>query len=368
MKIAELDTPTLMIDKDILTSNLKRMQDYADAQNVNLRPHTKTHKMPAIAKMQKELGAVGIAVAKIGEAEVMQANGIQDIFIANEVVGKCKVNRIADLDKVCSISFGIDSIYEIHEAEEVFGSRNQTANVLIEVEVGEQRCGVNSDEDCLILLNELKKCAHVNLIGFFGHDGNSYNVADLHACEEISSGAQKKLVHFAELARVEGFDIKVVSYGSTPPLVHQVKIENGITEIRPGTYALMDVSQGNAQGTLSMCAASVLASVLSKPTPERVILDVGAKGITMQERTVGICNSNGKGHIKGFPNVNIQRIFDEHAIINDVAFHDAVNVGDKIEIIPVHICPVCNLYNTAALISNGEIIDTLEIACRGKLQ
>lgn len=368
MKITELDTPSLLINKDILTENLKRMQEYADKQNVKLRPHTKTHKMPAIAKMQVELGAHGIAVAKTGEAEVMQANGIQDIFIANEVVGKCKLNRIADLDQVCRISFGIDSVYEIQEAEEVFGSRNQTAKVLIEVEVGEQRCGVDTDEDCLVLLNELKKCNHVKLIGFFGHDGNSYNVADLHACEEISSGAQKKLVHFAEFARSEGFEISVVSYGSTPPLVHQVKIEEGITEIRPGTYALMDVSQGNAQGTLSMCAASVLASVLSKPTPERVILDVGAKGITMQERTVGICCSNGKGLIKGFPDVNIQRIFDEHAIINNAAFHDKVNVGDKVEIIPVHICPVCNLYNSAVLTSNGEVIDTLEIACRGKLQ
>lgn len=368
MKINELDTPSLMIDQDILTANLKRMQDYADAQHVGLRPHTKTHKMPAIAKMQKELGAVGIAVAKIGEAEVMQASGIQDIFIANEVVGKCKLNRIADLDKVCSISFGIDSIYEIREAEEVFGARNQIARVLIEVEVGEQRCGVNTDEDCLVLLNELKSCSHVKLLGFFGHDGNSYNVEDLHACEEISSSAQKKLVHFAEFARAQGFEVSVVSYGSTPPLVHQVKIEEGITEIRPGTYALMDVSQGNAQGTLSMCAASVLASVLSKPTEERVILDVGAKGITMQERTIGICNSKGKGHIKGFPNVNIQRIFDEHAIINDKSFHDAVNVGEKVEIIPVHICPVCNLYNTAVLVSHGEVVDTLEIACRGKLQ
>lgn len=368
MQVKEIDTPSLLINKDILVGNLKRMQMYANRQNVRLRPHTKTHKMPAIAKIQVEFGAKGIAVAKTGEAEVMQANGMQDIFIANEVVGKSKLNRIADLDKVCSITFGIDSVYEIQEAEEVFASRNQTAKVLIEVEVGEQRCGVDSDEECLVLLNELKKCSHVKLIGFFGHDGNSYNVADLSACEAISSGAQKKLVHFAEFARSEGFDIQIVSYGSTPPLVHQVKIEKGITEIRPGTYALMDVSQGNAQGTFSMCAASVLASVLSKPTKERVILDVGAKGITMQERTEGICCSNGKGHIKGFTDVNIQRIFDEHAIINNTEFHEKVNVGDKVEIIPVHICPVCNLYNCAVLISNGEVIDTLEIACRGKVQ
>lgn len=368
MKVKELDTPTLLIDKDILTDNLKRMASYAEREQVKLRPHTKTHKMPAIAHMQTEMGAVGIAVAKTGEAEVMAAAGIRDIFIANEVVGKIKLERIAALAEKCTISFGIDSVYNICEAEAVFREKNQTARVLIEVEVGEKRCGVDSDEACQTLLAELKKCEYVKLLGFFGHDGNSYNVEDLKACEKVSEGAQKRLIHFAELAEREGFDIEVVSYGSTPPLVHQVKIEKGITEIRPGTYALMDVSQGRAQGTLAMCAATVLASVLSKPTPERVILDVGAKGLTMQERTQGICCSHGKGVIKGFQDVNIQRVFDEHAIIENKGFHDAVSLGDKVEIIPVHVCPVCNLYDKAFLVSKGEVLDTLEIAGRGKLQ
>ena len=110
MKITELDTPTLLIDREILTANLKRMADYAQRQQVRLRPHTKTHKMPAIARMQMDLGANGIAVAKIGEAEVMQAHGLDDIFIANEIVGPSKLNRIADLNRVCRISFGVDSV------------------------------------------------------------------------------------------------------------------------------------------------------------------------------------------------------------------------------------------------------------------
>ena len=368
MKVKELDTPTLLIDREILTANLKRMADYAQRHQVRLRPHTKTHKMPAIARMQMDLGANGIAVAKIGEAEVMQAHGLDDIFIANEIVGPSKLNRIADLDRVCRISFGVDSVYGIQEAEQVFGTRGQNARVLIEVEVGEQRCGVNTDEECEILLDALARCSHVTLLGVFGHDGNTYNVEDLAACEAISAGAQKKLVHFARLIQARGFEISVVSYGSTPPLVHQVPIEPGITELRPGTYALMDVSQGYAQGTLAQCAATVLASVVSKPTPERVILDVGAKGITMQERTVGICSSRGKGVIKEFPEVSIQRVFDEHAIIQNAAFHDAVQVGDKLQIIPVHICPVCNLYDHATLISGNDVIEELEISCRGKLQ
>lgn len=368
MKIWDLDTPALIIDREILMKNLDRMQSYADAENVRLRPHTKTHKMPQVAKLQLEKGAVGIAVAKVGEAEVMNEYGIQNIFIANEIVGEKKLKRIAALSQKCEISFGIDSVYQINEAEKVFGEEGQTANVLIEVEVGEQRCGVNSDEECQELLDRLKMCKHVDLIGFFGHDGNTYNAADIRECEEISRGAQKRLSHYASAAKEQGFDIQVVSYGSTPPLVSQVAIEPGITEIRPGTYALMDVSQGFAQNTLDMCAGTILTTVISKPTAERVIFDVGAKGITMQERTEGICNSRGKGIIKKYPDVSIQRVFDEHAIVRNTKFHDAVQVGEKFEVIPVHICPVCNLYDKAFLVSGEDVVDILDVACRGKLQ
>ena len=130
----------------------------------------------------------------------------------------------------------------------------------------------------------------------------------------------------------------------------------------------MDASQANAIGTLDRCAATVLAPVISKPTALRAILDVGAKGLTMQSRTEGICACEGKGTIFEMPEVHIEKVFDEHAIINDRAFHDRVQVGDKVRIIPVHICPVCNLYDRAYLISGGEVVQELEIACRGKLQ
>ena len=152
---------------------------------------------------------------------------------------------------------------------------------------------------------------------------------------------------------------KTVSYGATPTFMNHVKLLPGITELRPGTYALMDASQGHAIGTLDRCAATVLASVISKPTKTRTILDVGAKGLTMQSRTEGICATPGKGTIYGS---------DEHAILNNKAFHDSVEVGDKVRILPVHICPVCNLYETAYLIDGDEVVGKLPIACRGKLQ
>ena len=368
MKYAELDTPALLIDREILMGNIERMQRYADAQGVALRPHTKTHKAPYIAKLQAEVGARGVAVAKVGEAEVMAEAGLNDILIANEPVGRMKLQRIAHLSAGMRVSFGVDSIFQIEEAEAVFGPMDQVAEVFVEVEVGERRCGVDAEEDLSPLIEAIGRCPHVRLRGLFGHDGNTYGAKDMGECERISQGAQRKLARFAELAAKRGMPPEVVSYGSTPPLVRSVPIERGVTEIRPGTYALMDASQGNAQGTLAMCAATVLATVVSRPTPGRVILDVGAKGLTMQERTVGICNSRGKGFIVGHPGAVISRMFDEHAIIEDEAFYGAVAVGDKVRIIPVHICPTCNLYDRATLISGDDALQEIEIAARGKLR
>ena len=369
MNKLELDTPALLIDRERLIKNLRDMQRYAAENGVKLRPHTKTHKMPEIAKMQMREGACGIAVAKTGEAEVMAANGLRDIFIANEIVGETKLRRIAALAQSgVRISFGVDTPCQVTEAERVFAAEGVSVPVLIEIEVGENRSGVIEETDFVKLLDTLRRCPHVPFEGIFSHDGNSYGAADLSALMAISEGAQRRTLRFAELAREHGMPCRTVSYGATPTFMNHVPILPGITELRPGTYALMDASQGHAIGTLERCAASVLATVISKPTDMRTILDVGAKGLTMQSRTEGICATPGKGTLYDTPEVHIEKVFDEHAIINDRAFHDSVQIGDKVRIIPVHICPVCNLYDRAYLISGDEVVQELEIACRGRLQ
>lgn len=369
MRYTELDTPALLFDRERLGQNLRDMQRYADENGVALRPHTKTHKSSAVAKMQLEAGACGIAVAKTGEAEVMAQSGIQDIFIANEIVGEIKLRRIAVLAKQnVNIAFGVDTPCQVTAAERVFAAEDVTIPVLIEIEVGENRSGVIEEADFLALLDTIRDCPHVVFGGIFSHDGNSYGAADLDALNALSEGAQRRTLHFAALAAQHGMTCRTVSYGATPTFMNRVKILPGITELRPGTYALMDASQGNAIGTLERCAATVLASVISKPTDTRTILDVGAKGLTMQTRTEGICAVAGRGTLLDMPQVHIEKVFDEHAIVNDKQFHDRVSVGDKVRIIPVHICPVCNLYERAYLLSGETVVGVLEITCRGKLQ
>lgn len=368
MKYHQLDTPSLLIDREILLDNLKFMQEYANRNGIALRPHTKTHKMPYIAKLQIEMGASGIAVAKIGEAEIMAEHGVEDIFIANEIIGDIKYQRICKLSEKINLSFGVDTPCQVEAAELAFKTAQKPAQVLIEIEVGEKRSGIIEESKFVELLEVIKTSPHVHFKGIFSHDGHSYSASNVEECCNISLEAQRRTLRFAEIAREHSMIPEIVSIGSTPPQMNQCEILSGITEIRPGTYALMDASQGNAIGSHKRCAATILASVISCPTSERVILDVGAKGITSQERTKGICAVTGKGLIIGYSGVYIDDVYDEHGIIYNRGFREAVQVGDKVRIIPVHICPVCNLYEIAVLISDDEVVQEIPILCRGKLQ
>jgi D-serine deaminase-like pyridoxal phosphate-dependent protein len=363
-----IDTPALLIDADRLAENIDAMQRRADSMGVKLRPHTKTHKMPEIAKMQIDAGAVGVTVAKVGEAEVMAAAGLHDIFIANEIIGAAKWDRIIALAPEARVIFGVDSAAAVRMIEKHFASRGARAEVRVEVETGENRSGVVCDEDLLRLLEALKEAPHIKLEGVFSHEGHSYSAATPDDCRALFMRAQETTLHCAALAREQGFAVESVSVGSTPSLMHCEKLMSGITELRPGTYALMDAGQSSSIGTYSRCAASVLTTVISKPTAQRVIGDSGAKALTKETRGAGLCYTEGFGIIKGSGGIHVTAVYDEHTIIENRGLHDSVEIGDKIEIIPNHICPVCNLYDEAYLVAKGRFLRRMKIAGRGKTQ
>ena len=190
MKVSEIDTPALLIDQEIVLHNLQKMQNYADAAGVNLRPHTKTHKMPYFAKLQESLGAAGITVAKTGEAEIMAANGLKDIFIANEIVGELKFQRIIALLRAgINLSFGIDSIEQAGLIERAFERSGTKACVLAEIEVGENRSGFVEKQDFAAFIKFLKGCKNIEFRGVFSHDGHSYKAACKSECERIHLAA-----------------------------------------------------------------------------------------------------------------------------------------------------------------------------------
>lgn len=360
-----IDTPALLINYDLVMENLRYMQEKADKHKVRLRPHTKTHKMPELANLQVNMGACGITVAKVGEAEVMAEHGLSDIFIANEIIGISKLERIRALNRNVKIRIGVDNEYQVDQIEEVFKDEPKALEVLIEIEVGENRSGVITDEQLLRLVGHIKNKKGISLKGVFSHEGHSYKAKDTEDCRRITAESQQRTLRAANIIKDMGIAVDTVSIGATPSLMHS-DIMEGVTEIRPGTYIFMDVGQGSAINDFSRCAATVLTSVISKPTDERIVLDAGAKALTAQTRSGGICETSGYGLVKNSNNVRLSGVYDEHGLIYSREYCNYIEVGDKIEVIPNHICPVCNLYESAYLVSKGKVLREIPILCRGK--
>lgn len=361
----DLPTPALLIDLDRARENIRMMQERADALGLKLRPHIKTHRMPYFARMQMDAGAAGIACAKIGEAEVMADAGIGDIFIANEVIGIDKYERLRDLHRRIHIRIGIDNTVQLAQMEKVFAGEERPLEVLIEYEVGEVRTGIVEDAQLIELVEAIKACRHVVLKGIFSHEGHTYKAESREDCRAKARIAYERTVRAADIIRSLGCPIDTVSIGATPSVMNGEYFE-GITELRLGTYIFFDVGQSRAIEDFSRCAATVLASVISKPHGERVVLDSGAKALVSQNRPTGICATEGFGAVKGAEHITVNNLFDEHAVLNSAEFRDLVEVGDKVEIIPSHVCPTVNLYDKAYLVSNGNVLETVPVACRGR--
>lgn len=365
---SSLDTPSLLVDRTILLRNITGMQDLADRAGVALRPHTKTHRTPAIAAMQVKAGAKGITVAKIGEAEVMAENGMDDIFIANEIYGDLKFARLRSLAEKVRLSVGVDNREQVSAISRFFEGAPEPADVLIEVETGEVRSGMLPGPELVELAKFIAAAPNVRLKGIFSHEGHTYGAKDREQCAAFYRKAQEDTLGAAEMIRSAGIPVGTVSIGATPSILLGGDILPGVTEIRPGTYVLMDAAQGAAVGSYGTCAATVLATVMSKPTADRVVLDAGVKALTAFTREGGICATPGHGLLKGFDGLRIGKLYDEHGLVYGREANERLSLGDRVEIIPNHICPTCNLYDRMYLVEDGRVADELPILCRGKSQ
>jgi len=363
-----VDTPALLVDRPVLLRNIKDMQNRADRAGIALRPHTKTHRTPAIAAMQVQAGAKGITVAKVGEAEVMAANGMDDIFIANEIYGNLKFARLRNLAAKVRLSVGVDNREQVTGLSRFFKGAAEPADVLIEVETGEVRSGMLPGPELVVLAKFIADTPNVRLKGIFSHEGHTYGAKDREQCAAFFRKAQEDTLGAAEMIRAAGIPVGTVSIGSTPSLLVGGEILPGVTEIRPGTYVLMDAAQGAAVGSYDTCAATVLATVVSKPTADRVVLDAGVKALTAFTREGGICGTPGYGLLKGFDGLRIGKLYDEHGLVYGREANKRISLGDRVEIIPNHICPACNLYDRMYLVEDGLVVDELPILCRGKSQ
>ncbi|MFM9107643.1 MAG: alanine racemase [Chloroflexota bacterium] len=360
-----LDTPVMVVDEGILHRNIAEMQAFAASVGVNLRPHIKTHKTPQIARLQIQAGAVGVTCAKLGEAEVMAHEaGVQDILIAYPIVGEPKIARLLALMNHAHMTVAVDTLAAAAALSAAVAGAGRSLDLYLEVNTGQDRAGARAGEEALELGRRIGALPGVRIVGVMTHEGHAgASAPEIIADKAMAAG--RALVETAELLRTAGVPVTTVSVGSTPSSPYTPTIP-GVTEMRPGTYVFND-NTGFRHGRMGpeRCAARIAATVVSRPSPDRAIIDAGSKALAMDPSP----SHPGHGYIVGHPDATIARISEEHGVVllpgeNEAGF----DVGDRVEVIPNHICPTINLTDELFIVRDGKVIDAWKVAARGKVR
>lgn len=362
MLLENLDTPALLVDIDRLERNITRMAAIADSASVSLRPHAKTHKMPQVAHMQVAHGSHGITVAKLGEAEVMASGGIQDIFIAYPIVGGSKLERLCTLASQNRVRVAADSWEVLAGISRAALQHGVCIEVLLEVDTGFGRCGLQTPEEATALAKRALELRGVKLCGVMGFGGQSYDAQSREDIAAVGKLEATQAVAISRQLRELGVDPCEVSVGSTPTSPYAAQVQ-GVTEIRPGTYVFSDRTQAHlGWGTLDDCALTVLSTVVSRPTSQRAVVDVGTKGLSSDTAPIP-----GFGDVLERSSVAVAKLTEEHGIL-EVGAEDTLPVGTKVRIVPNHACGTLNMFDEAWIVRDGQVEDRWEVAARGKMQ
>ena len=359
MHKTELDTPALLIDLDKMESNIQTMADYFTTVNAALRPHLKTHKTPMLAHKQIAAGAIGITCAKLGEAEAVIHAGIRDVLVANQIIGRQKIARLVNLAKQSEIMVAVDNAQNVTDISAAAAAKGVTVRILIEVNTGMNRCGVEPGQPALELARHVLRSPNLQFEGLMGYEGHT--VAKRNYAERKAAARQsvQLLVDTKHRLEKHGVPVSIMSGGGTGTFSITGSVPE-MTEVQAGSYIFMDATYGNVEGVGEhfACALTVLATVVSRPTPERVIVDTGMKVLAKE---FGIPQPLG---IEG---LEMAGLSEEHGKMNADA-SVSLTPGDKLEILPTHCCTTVNLHDRYYGIRDGIVESVWDIAARGKAQ
>jgi D-serine deaminase-like pyridoxal phosphate-dependent protein len=365
MRAADIDTPALLVDLDAMERNLRRGADYARQHRLRLRPHTKTHKSPRIGRRQLDLGAAGLTVAKVGEAEVMLDAAPPDLLVAYPVIGQAKLERLMAVARRTCVTVSLDSLFAAGGLSEAARAAGVKIGVLAETDVGLGRVGVSPGRELLDLARGIERLAGLSFAGIAFYPGHiKHNGTQAgEALAALGGLMQSILSDF----RREGMEVRIVSGGSTPSLYHSHELP-GLNEIRPGTYVYNDwntVASGAC--TPDDCAATLLVTVVSTARPGQIIVDGGSKTFSSDRSTVSGAEST-FGHVLEAPEAVFHKMNEEHGYVDVRECGRKFEIGERLRIVPNHICVAVNLHERVYGIRNGEVEQVWEVAGRGKLQ
>lgn len=360
--VADLDTPALIIDLDIMERNLRRMADYTREHGLRLRPHTKTHKIPALGRRQLDLGAAGLTIAKVGEAEVMLGANPSDLLLAYPIIGRPKLDRLMGVARRTPVTVSLDSTFVAQQLSDTARQAQVEIGVLAEVDVGLGRVGVQP-ADVVALAQALDRMPWLKFLGIAFYPGH------------IKMLDEDGRTSFAELNKLLGAIIrdlkhagltpKIVSGGSTPTMYHSHEITD-LNEIRPGTYIFNDRNtvMSGACGHED-CAASILATVVSTAKQGQMIIDGGSKTFSSDRPNNGEVSF---GHIVEAPEAVFTKMNEEHGYVDIQNVERTFRLGERVRVIPNHICVAMNLHECVYGVRGDTVEQVWRVEGRGKLQ
>jgi 3-hydroxy-D-aspartate aldolase len=341
MRLFEVDTPALLIDLDAFDRNLRRLPELIGGRQVKLRPHAKTHKCAVIALQQIGLGAVGVCCQKVGEAEALVFGGVTNVYVSNEVVGAPKLRRLASLARLAEIAVAVDDAGNIADLDAAAQAAGVTLGVYVEVNMGGDRCGVEPGEPALRLAEAVSRAKHLRFLGLQAYHGSAQHLRTREERQRAIASASEKAGTTKALIEKSGIPCREVSGGGTGTF--EFEAASGVyTELQCGSYIFMDADYGrnlDASGRHSSPfeqSLFVWATVMSRPTDERAVLDAGLKALSVD---------SGMPLLADFPEVEYQRASDEHGKLRIPGPSNSLRVGDKVKLVPGHCDPTVNLYD-----------------------
>ena len=346
----DIETPAFVVNEARVLRNIDKFQAHCDGQGLKLRPHIKTHKTIGFAKAQVDAGAVGINCQKIGEAEVMADGGLEDILITFNILGAAKLKRLRAVAERATLRVVADNAVVVAGLAEAFADIGKPLKVLVECDTGAARCGVQSPAEAVELAGLIDQSPGLEFDGLLTYPpvgGQSAVVAFMTEAKEGLAAA--------------GIACTTISSGGSPDM-WQAETGGIVTEYRIGTYIYNDrslVDRGTC--TWDDCAGHVLATVVSTPAPGRAVIDAGSKALTSD-----LLGLEGHGHVIGHPEARIVGLSEEHGVM-DVGEDSDLRVGDRIRIVPNHVCVVANMFDAAWLESDAGTLTPLKTDARGRV-
>jgi D-serine deaminase-like pyridoxal phosphate-dependent protein len=354
-----VETPAVVIDLDRVDANAERLAGALAARDVGLRPHVKTHKLVPLARRQLEAGAVGLTTGTLGEAEVMAAAGLTDLFVAYPLwaVGG-RAARLRTLHDAAGLAVGVDSIGGAERLAAAVDGARRPLRVLVELDAGLGRTGVVGSA-AAVEVGGAARALGLDVVGVFTHGGHAYRGPD-----SVAPAAEDEVSVLADAAaalRASGIDVRVLSAGSTPTQI--LAAAGPVTEIRAGTYILGDRQQVALEALAAdEVAIAVAATVVSDAVPGQVVVDAGAKVLSKDAPPI----LPGFGGLVGFDGAVVERVYDYHGVVRPGPDGRLPRLGEVVAIMPNHACPVVNLVDAVVVTRDGRIADRWRVDARGR--